>query len=118
MFMELNKIKKTKYTMAISDVRLKNNYYEIFDGNGKKGRQVHLSVAGELCGFGQDFLVFSRNSNFTIYDENFRKLREIHQASAGAFKSVAGLYVNFLRNNYVVTYDKNFKKVSERHASV
>ena len=36
--------------MAISDVRLKNNYYELFDGNGKKVNEIRSDRVGELIG--------------------------------------------------------------------
>lgn len=54
--------------MAISDVHLKNNYYQIFDSNGKKGKEMLASNLGELCGIGTDFSVFLRNNYYATYD--------------------------------------------------
>jgi pectate lyase len=101
--------------MAISDVQLKNNYYQVYDGSGKKIKESHSSSVGELCGIGMDFMVFLKNNYFATYDESFKKIKEVHSSSVGNFKSAAGTTVNFIKNNYLGTYDKNFKKISERH---
>jgi len=50
--------------MAISDVQLKNNYYQVFDGSGKKIKESHSSSVGELCGIGMDFMVFFEKQLF------------------------------------------------------
>ena len=47
--------------MAISDVQLKNNYYQVIDENGKKIKEAHYSSVGELQGIGIDFIVFLKN---------------------------------------------------------
>ena len=53
--------------MAISDVQLKNNYYQVFDGSGKKIKESHSSSVGELCGIGMDFMVFLKNKYFAVH---------------------------------------------------
>ena len=73
--------------MAISDVQLKNNFYQIFDGNGKKSKEIHSSSVGELCGTGIDFMVFLKNNFYSTFDENFKRIKEIHKSSVGDFKS-------------------------------
>ena len=62
--------------MAISDVQLRNNYYQVFDSNGKKIKENHTMNVGELCGFSSEFMVFLRNSYYATYDENFNKIKE------------------------------------------
>jgi pectate lyase len=82
--------------MAISDVQLKNNYYQVFDGSGKKIKESHSSSVGELCGIGMDFMVFLKNNYFATYDESFKKIKEVHSSSVGSFKSAAGTTINFI----------------------
>ena len=60
--------------MAISDIQLKNNYYQIFDSNGKKGKEMLASNVGQLCGIGTDFSVFLRNNYYATFDEDFKKI--------------------------------------------
>lgn len=99
----------------ISDVQLKNNYYQVFDSNGKKIKETHQSSVGEFCGMGMDFMVFFKNNYYSTYDETFRKIKEVHSSSVGNFKNAAGQNIIFEKNNYLGTYDKNFKKISQRH---
>ena len=44
--------------MAISDVQLKNNYYQVIDENGRKIKEAYSSSFGDLQGIGIDFIVF------------------------------------------------------------
>lgn len=46
--------------MAISDVQLKNNYYQVIDENGRKIKEIHASSVGDLLGIGIDFIVFHK----------------------------------------------------------
>jgi hypothetical protein len=82
--------------MAISDVRLNGNYYELYDGSGKKTKETHKNGVGELCGSGMDFVVFLNGNYYATYDENLRKIKESHKNSLGEFKNVAGSSINFV----------------------
>ena len=64
--------------MAISDVQLKNNYYQVIDENGKKIKEAHYSSVGELQGIGIDFIVFLKNHYYATYDENLKIIKEVH----------------------------------------
>ena len=52
--------------MAISDVQLKNKYYQVFDSSGKKIKEIHETNVGELCGFSSDFMVFKKNKHCAL----------------------------------------------------
>jgi len=101
--------------MAISDVQLKNKYYQVFDSSGKKIEETHETNVGELCGFSSDFMVFKKNKYYATYDENFKKIKEIHETNVGEFRVASGSTVTFCKNKYTATYDKFFKKISERY---
>lgn len=57
----------------ISDVQLKGSWYAVFDGNGKKVKDLAASSVGELYGFGSDFIVFLKGSWYSTYDESGKK---------------------------------------------
>ena len=104
--------------MSISNVELKNNQYQVYDGSSKKIKEIHSSNGGELKGFGNDFMVFSKNNYFATYDESFKKLNETHSSNVGDFKNASGSTIIFVKNNYIGTYDDTFKKISERHVQL
>ena len=81
--------------MAISDVQLKNGWYQVIDDNGKKIKEIHENQVGELHGIGMNFILFLKNGWFTTYDENMKKIKEIHENQVGSFKSVVGISINF-----------------------
>lgn len=100
--------------MAISDVRLKNNYYEVYDSSGKKISDAYYSK-GELLGYSSDTMLFKKDRYFYTYDENFKIIAEKYESSIGEFKNMTGSSINFIKDRYLYCYDKYFKKISERY---
>ena len=46
----------------ISDVQLKGSWYTVFDDNGKRIKDLPASFVGELCGNGNDFIIFEKGN--------------------------------------------------------
>ena len=74
--------------MEISDVRLKGNYLQVFNSEGKKISELNSSH-GELCGIASDFYVVEHGNYYRTYDTNSKKIAEIN-TSHGDFRNAAG----------------------------
>jgi len=101
--------------MSISDVQLKSNYYGIFDGKGKKIKDLHSSV-GDLLGYGDDFIIFENGSYYDVYDDKGKRIKSLSVSSLGKFKAASGKTMVFKKGNYFETYDVNGKKLNTRSA--
>ena len=98
--------------MAISEVKLINNYYHVFDENGRKITQYQASV-GELQGFNSQYIVVLRGGNLVVCDENFRQISQRSQSATGEFLHITDK-IHCKRGGYIVTYDEHLNQISQR----
>ncbi len=98
--------------MAISEVKLINNYYHVFDENGRKITQYQASV-GELQGFNSQYIVVLRGGNLVVCDENFRQISQRSQSATGEFLNITDK-IHCKRGGYIVTYDEHLNQISQR----
>ena len=86
--------------MEISDVRLKGNYLQVFNAEGKKISELNSSH-GDLCGIAPDFYVVEKGNYYKTYDINSKNIAEIN-ISHGEFRNAAGSSFNLVKGRYIV----------------
>ena len=84
--------------MAISDVQLKNHYYQVIDDNGRRIKEIHENNVGELQGIGIDFIVFLKNHYYATYDEGTEEVT-LHALFNGGDKIIPAGNVVLLKNS-------------------
>jgi len=105
--------------LKVKDTNFESNsqqgsWYTVFDGSGKKIKDIAASSVGDLCGIGSDFIVFVKGSWYSTYDETGRKIKDAAVSSLGDFRNASGSTIIFKKGSWIGTYDKTFKKLSER----
>lgn len=64
--------------MSISDVQLKNGWYQVIDDNGKKIKEIHENQVGSFKSVVGISINFEKNGWLATYDKDFSKKSEKH----------------------------------------
>lgn len=100
--------------MTISDVTFDGNRYTVFDEGGQEVNGLYASNFGELCGFGEQFLVFEDGDRYVIVNaENGQEIKALYRSNVGRFKHANGRLIVFEDGSKIVTHEVGYSDVSE-----
>lgn len=106
--------------MIISDVSFDGNKYLVFDENSQEANGIYASSFGELCGFGEHFLVFQDGDRYLIVNaENGTEIERLYRSSVGEFKHANGRLIVFKADSKLVVHEvgcSNVSEISSRYA--
>ena len=74
---------------SISHIETTNNWYYIYDQDGKKTKTLSSTI-GELQGFSSSFFVVKSGSWYYIYDATGKKTKTLSESTVGKILSVSG----------------------------
>ncbi len=103
-------------TMTISDVSFDGNAYTVYDESCREVNRIYANGNGygELCGFGDCFIVFQNNDcYFIVNTENGQEIGRLYSSSVGQFKHANGRLMVFKDGSKLVVYEVNYSGVSE-----
>jgi len=102
--------------MTISDVSYDGNKYSVFDEDSQEVSGLYASNYGngELCGFGEDFLVLQDGDKYMIVNaKNGDEIKQLYSSSVGRFKHANGRLMVFIDGSKSVVYEVGCAGVSE-----
>lgn len=100
--------------MIISDVSFDGNKYTVFDESSREANGIYASSYGELCGFGEHFLVFQDGDRYVIVNaENGNEIERLYSSSVGTFKHANGRLIVFKDGGKLVVHEVGCSNVSE-----
>jgi hypothetical protein len=96
----------------IASVDRMGSDYIVRDTANRQVKRFPVVTYGELCGNGNDFLIFKKGGGFQIFDSTGRRNGPILSSQTiGEFRGVSGQNITFLKGSAIYTYDKNFRRV-------
>lgn len=100
--------------MTISDVSFDGSKYTVFDEGSQEVNGLYASSLGELCGFGERFLVFQDSDRYLIVNaENGNEIERLYSSSVGRFKHANGRLIVFKADSKLVVHEVGYSGVSE-----
>jgi hypothetical protein len=102
--------------MTISDVSFDGNKYTVFDeGSQEVGGYYACNYGnGELCGFGEHFLVLQDGDKYLIVNaENGNEIERLYICNVGRFKHANGRLIVFKKDSKLVVHEVGCSGVSE-----
>ncbi len=102
--------------MTISDVSFDGSKYTVFDEGCQEVGGLYASNYGngELCGFGEHFLVFQDGDKYLIVNaENGNEITQLYSSNVGQFKHANGRLIVFKNDSKMVVHEVGFFGVSE-----
>lgn len=102
--------------MTISDVSFDGNKYTVFDeGSQEVGGLYACNYGnGELCGFGEHFLVFQDGDRYVIANAgNGEEIARLDRCNVGQFKHANGRLIVFKYDSKLVVHEVGCSSVSE-----
>lgn len=100
--------------MTISDVQFDGNKYTVFDEGSQEVNGIYASSFGELCGFGEHFLVFQDGDRYLIVNaQNGNEIEHLYGSSVGQFKHANGRLIVFKADSKLVVHEVGYSGVSE-----
>ncbi len=108
--------------MTISDVSFDGNKYLVYDESSREANGLYANNYGngELCGFGEHFLVFQDGDRYVIVNaENGNEIERLYISSVGTFKHANGRLIVFRNDSKLVVHEvgcSNVSEISSRYA--
>ncbi len=100
--------------MIISDVSFDGNKYTVFDEGSQEVNGLYASSFGELCGFGEHFLVFEDGDRYVLVSaESGQEIERLHRSTVGRFKHANGRLIVFKEGGKLVVHEVGCSSVSE-----
>jgi len=102
--------------MTISDVSFDGNKYTVIDEGSQEVGGYYASNYGngELCGFGENFLVLQDGENYVIVNAgNGEEIARLYGSNVGAFKHANGRLIVFKADSKLVVHEVGYSGVSE-----
>jgi hypothetical protein len=102
--------------MTISDVQSDGNKYTVFDEESREVNTLYASSfgGGELCGFGEQFLVLQDGDRYVIVNaEHATESATLYGSNVGRFKHANGRLIVFKCDSKVLVYEVGCSGVSE-----
>jgi hypothetical protein len=100
--------------MTISDVSYDGNRYTVYDEGSREVNGLYASSYGELCGFGEDFVVFKDGDRYVIVNaESDREIERLYSSSVGQFKHANGRLMVFQDGGRIVVYEVGYSGASQ-----
>ncbi len=102
--------------MTISDVQFVGNKHTVFDeGSQEVGGCYACNYGnGELCGFGECFLVLQDGDKYVIVNaENGNEIERLYSCNVGRFKHANGKLIVFKYDSKLVVHEVGCSGVSE-----
>lgn len=101
---------------SISHIETTENWYYIYDQDGKKIRTISTSQ-GELKGYSASFYILKQGTAFYItYDVSGKRLHTFGASSVGEVLAVSGDTFTSRSGVWIFTWSKEGKKISTRAA--
>ena len=101
---------------SISHIETTNNWYYIYDQDGKKIKTLSTSQ-GELKGYSSSFYIIKQGTAFYItYDVNGKRLHTFGVSSVGEILAVSGDTFTSRQGAWIYTWNKDGKKINTRAA--
>lgn len=101
---------------SISHIETTENWYYIYDQDGKKIRTISTSQ-GELKGYSASFYILKQGTAFYItYDVSGKRLHTFGAGSVGEVLAVSGDTFTSRLGVWIFTWSKEGKKISTRAA--
>lgn len=105
-----------KAQTAISYIETTQNWYYIYDQDGRKIKTISTSQ-GELKGYSATFYVIKQGTAFYItYDADSKRLHTFGASTVGEILSVTGDTFTSRSGVWIYTWSKDGKKISTRAA--
>ncbi len=100
--------------MTISDVSFDGGRYTVYDEGSREVNGLYASNYGELCGFGEDFVVFQEGDRYLIVNaEDGNEIERLYSSSVGRFKHANGRLVVFQDGSRIVVYEVGYSGAAE-----
>ena len=100
--------------MTISDVQSDGNKYTVVDEDSREVNGLYASSFGELCGFGEHFLVVQDGDKYVVVNaENGNEIERLYSCNVGQFKHANGRLIVFKDGSKLVVHEVGYSGVSE-----